>query len=1009
MEVRLLGAMEARAAGQPLALGPPKQRAVFAALAVDAGRPVRVETLVDRVWDDPPPAEARNALYAHIMRIRRLLDRAAELDGGAARLDRRPAGYLLDLDPDRVDLHRFQRLVDQARDGRYDDIQRVTLLRQALDLWRGDPVVDLSGGWFARLRDGWQQHWLAAVVAWARTELRLGNHDAVLGRLPDLVVDHPLVEPLVAVSMQALHAAGRGAEALAHYAVTRARLAEQLGTDPGPELRNLHRAILRGEPVPAGRGTARLVPRQLPTPPPSFTGRTRELAALDRVRDAATVVISAIDGMAGVGKTALAVHTAHRIADRYPDGQLFVDLHGHTPGMSPREPGEVLDHLLRSLGVPGPQIPAGLQERAGLYRTRLADQRMLIVLDNAATEAQVAPLLPGAPGCLVLITSRHRLTGLDHTGALSLDTLPTPDGVALFERTVGRDRLGSPSTELLIEVVELCGRLPLAIRIAAARLRSHPAWNLSHLVLRLRDQEHRLAELDAGQRSVTAALDLSYRHLNRAQQDAYRLLGRHPGPDIDPYAMAALLGVPVRQAGRTVDQLLDTHLLQEPVPGRYRFHDLVRTHAAGTAGPDQAAQTEAALIRLLDHYRHTAARATAVAYPYARRPPPPDPPAGTPTVDLPDQATALDWLDAELPNLLAAARHAGTHGMTAYLPYLSATLHRHLHTRGRYPTAEVLHHQALASARTADRPTDELTAWNDLGHIHRSQGRNAEAIDDFRQALRIARATGERAGELDALAGLGDVHRSQGRYAEATDCYRQVLRIAEETDRRRGTLDALHGLGHVHRRQGRPEQAIDHLEQVLRIARETGHRPRELDALNGLGLVHRTQRRQERAAEHYRQALALARETGHHRGELDALNGLGDILRAQGRYPEAVAHFRQLLDLAGEARDRNLEFEARQGLGRIRYATGDPATAVDQHARALALADELGQPLDQARAHDGLAHAQHALGRFESARGHWQQALALLTGLGVDQTEDEETSTDAVRAHLARLDPASSE
>lgn len=348
MEVRLLGAVEARAAGQPLALGPPKQRAVFAALAVDAGRPVRVETLVDRVWEDPPPAEARNALYAHIMRIRRLLDRAAELDGSAARLDRRPAGYLLELDSDRVDLHRFQRLVDQARDGRYDDTQRVTLLRQALDLWRGDPVADLSGGWFARLRDGLQQHRLAAVVAWARAELRLGNHDAVLGRLSDLVVDHPLVEPLVAVSMQALHAAGRGAEALAHYAVTRARLAEELGTDPGPELRNLHRAILRGEPVLVGRDIARPVPRQLPTPPPSFTGRTRELAALDQMWDAATVVISAIDGMAGVGKTALAIHVAHRIADRYPDGQLFVDLYGHTPGMSPREPGEVLDQLLRS-------------------------------------------------------------------------------------------------------------------------------------------------------------------------------------------------------------------------------------------------------------------------------------------------------------------------------------------------------------------------------------------------------------------------------------------------------------------------------------------------------------------------------------------------------------------------------------------------------------------------------------------------------------------------------------
>jgi transcriptional regulator with XRE-family HTH domain len=279
-------------------------------------------------------------------------------------------------------------------------------------------------------------------------------------------------------------------------------------------------------------------PRQLPAPPQVFTGRAEELADLDCFRDISTVVITAIDGMAGIGKTALALHAAHRLLDRYPDGQLFVDLHGYTQGMAPVEPGEALDRMLHALGVPGEQIPAQLDARAALYRSRLADQQMLILLDNAATEAQVQPLLPGTPGCRVLVTSRRRLTGLDHTHTVSLDVLPLPDAVTLFTSTTGEDRLTNQPPELLAETVELCGRLPLAIRIAAARLGSHPTWSVTYLVERLRDHQHRLAELGAGQRSVTAALDLSYQQLTAGQQGIYRLLGLHPGPDLDPYAAA---------------------------------------------------------------------------------------------------------------------------------------------------------------------------------------------------------------------------------------------------------------------------------------------------------------------------------------------------------------------------------------------------------------------------------------------------------------------------------------
>jgi tetratricopeptide (TPR) repeat protein/DNA-binding SARP family transcriptional activator len=1024
MEFRLLGPVEIGAGGRVLDGGPAQHRLLLAALAVEAGRPVSVESLVGRVWDDPPE-QPRRALQVYISRIRRTLD---------VPVSRRSGGYLLDIDPDRVDLHRFQRLVGEARGG--DERQRVERLRQALELWRGQPLSDLPGHWAETVRRGWQQQYLETVVAWALASVRVGEPGAALPRLGALVGEHPLAESLSMAYMRALYAAGRPAEALEHYAMIRRRLADELGTEPGTELRALHRQILAAEPalVPPTPGppAPHLVPRQLPAPPQLFTGRATELADLDRIVDMSTVVITAVDGMAGVGKTALAVQAAHRVAGHYPDGQLFIDLHGYTQGMEPIDPAEALDHALRALGIAGTQIPSGLDQRAALYRSRLANQKLLIVLDNAATEAQVTPLLPGSPGCLVLVTSRRRLTGLDHTLTLSLDTLPVPDAVTLFVQTAGP--VDQPP-DLLAELVELCGRLPLAIRIAAARLRSRPSWSLADLVERLRDRRHRLDELAAGQRSVTAALDLSYQDLSPGLQQTYRLLGLHPGPEIDAYATAALLDSTVLHARRMLDRLLDAHLLLEPVARRYRFHDLTRAHAASLESEPAAPD------RLLDYYRHTAALAMDAAYPYERAHRPQVPPAHTPTPDLSRAPQAVEWLDTELTNLLAAANHAYEHDRPAHLLSLSTILHQHLHARSRYRDAEALHQRALTTARaigdrygeldalsclghiyrgqgrhepatdhfgqaltiaraTGHRP-GELTALNSLGHIHRLQGRRGHATDHFGQALRIARATGHRPGELTALSGLGDLDWLHGRHEQATDHYQQALEIAREIGHRPGERSALTGLGWVRWQQGRYELAADHLGQALRIARATGHRPGELTALNSLGHIHRLQGRYEQGADHFEQALRLARATGHRNGQLNALNGLAAVHRQLGRHRSAADLYRQLLDLAQESGDRNLEFEARQGTGWLELATGDPKAAITHHEQALALAGELGQRGDQARAHDGLAHAHRALGEREHAREHWQHALDILTDLGVDHTEDEQTTVSAIRAHLA--------
>lgn len=397
--------------------------------------------------------------------------------------------------------------------------------------------------------------------------------------------------------------------------------------------------------------------------------------------------------------------------------------------------------MLRSLAVPDRQIPQQIDDRAALFRTVLADRKVLLVLDNAASETQVTPLLPGAPGSLVLVTSRRRLVGMDRTHTLSLDALPPADAVALFSRVAGVHRVRAEARGHLTEIVALCAHLPLAVRLAAERLRAHPSWSLGHLVERLRDQRHRLGELDAGPRGVAMALDLSYQDLPGDVQRVYRLLGLHPGTEADVFAVAALTGTGLRRAEQLAERLLEAHLLQEPVAGRYRFHDLVSAHAGAVAGRDEPGpERQAALTRLFEHYARTASAAMDLAYPFEReRRPPARPPAG-PAPELHDAGTAIAWIDAELATLLAVAQHAAEHGGPAHTLHLSATLHRHLRTRGGYDDAMTLHELALAAARSlADGPgtVDALTA---LGHVERLRSRNEQAIDRYLQALDVARS-----------------------------------------------------------------------------------------------------------------------------------------------------------------------------------------------------------------------------------------------------------------------------
>ena len=1013
MEFRLLGPVEAWAAGGCLEMGPPQQRAVLAALAVDAGRPVFRGTLIDRIWSGRAPEGAASALYAHINRIRRVL--AAEAAGEEpVRLARRSGGYVLEVDPEDVDLHRFRQLALAARDRQRPDDERARLLRAALDLWRGEPLADLPGEWPARMRHSWEEERLDAAVAWAQAELRMGRPDEVIGPVRELVAGQPLKERPIGVLMQALAAAGRGAEALECYAIARSRLREALGAEPGRELQSVHLAILKGErpaapkgegPVPgsASRSAPLPVPAQLPSDVHGFTGRNDELDELDRLLikegDKSTaVVISAVAGTAGVGKTALAVRWAHRVRDAFPDGQLYVDLRGYGPDR-PIPAEKALARFLTNLGVAGPDIPLDVDDRAARYRTEINQRRMLVVLDNAASVEQIRPLLPGTPTCSVVVTSRDSLPGLValHGGCrLDVDLLPLSDAVTLLHKLIGERVEAEP--EAATTLATQCARLPLALRVAAELATSRPATPLADLVRELADQAHRLQRLDAGgdpRAAVRVVFSWSYKHLPADAARAFRLAGLHPGLDLDVYAAAALTNTTVDGARRSLDVLVRAHLVHLTGPGRYGTHDLLRAYACDLANSqDSEADRRTALTRLFDYYLAAAASARDARSPAERRQRPRISPAGLPTPSVADPAAALAWLDAERPNLVAVCTHTAAHGWPEHTIRLATTLFRYLDSGAHFPDALSIHTDARnAASQTGDRAAEAYALAN-LGVVHMRQGRYEQAAEHYQGALPLFRETGDRVGEARTLTHLGLVNWRQGRYQQAAERHRQALTRYRETGTRVGEANALSNLGLVSWRQGRYREAAEGHRQALILYRETGHRFGEANALANLGVVYLRQGRYEQAADDLRHALTLFRETGNRVGVGYALANLGVVNLRQGHYEQAADDLRQALTVFRETGDRDGEAEALNRMGETLHATGQSEQARAQHAAALALAVETGDRYQQARAHTGLAHTRHAAGEHGLARQHWQHALTLYTDLGVPDADD-------VRAHLA--------
>ena len=578
MEIRLLGPVEVVAGRTPVPAGRRQLRVVLAVLAAAAPRAVPVALLIDRVWGEHPPLRAQQAVWTRVAELRKVLAGAA--GEPEPLVSWQPGGYTLRVDPDRVDLHRFRRLAAAAR---RPGPERVTLLAAAMDLWRGTPLAGLGGEWAARQRDSWQLERLDAAIAWAREAVRVGAHTAVIPVLRDLVDDHPHSEPLATELVRALSADNRTGEAIAECRAACDRLHRTLGVGPGRELRTVRQALLSGAPLvpPAGAGPL-VVPAQLPADVAGFVGRRAEIARLDGLPAAGGVL--AVSGTAGVGKTALTVHWAHRVRERFPDGQLYLNLRGFDRAGPPRDPAEAARLLLEGLGVPADRVPADLDGRAALYRSLLAGRRMLVVLDNARDTAQVRPLLPGTPGCLVLVSGRTTLTGLvvaHGAPLLVLDLLPRDEARQLLDARLGRARTEAEPAAVT-DIITACARLPLALAIAAARAVARPRLRLGVLAQELLDARGPLSVLsgDDPGTDLRTVLSWSYAALSPEARRVFRLLGPVSAPDLTVAAVAGLAGVPARQVEPVLAELTRANVLTERVPGRFGCHELLRGYAA---------------------------------------------------------------------------------------------------------------------------------------------------------------------------------------------------------------------------------------------------------------------------------------------------------------------------------------------------------------------------------------------------------------------------------------------
>ncbi|MFF4502814.1 BTAD domain-containing putative transcriptional regulator [Streptomyces sp. NPDC001401] len=947
----VLGPVRARRGAEQIGTGSPQQRALLAALLLREGRTATAGELIDAVWGEEPPSQALAALRTYASRLRKVLDPGV--------LVSESGGYAVrGLGDGALDLAVAQELAAEAEKARGagDLCHAREVLGRALALWDGEALAGVPGPYAEAQRVRLEEWRLTLLESRLDMDLEQGCHAEAVSELTALTAEHPLRERLRELLMLALYRSGRQAEALAVYADTRRLLADELGVDPRPGLRELQQRILQADPTlaessaPQAEPAATPVrPAQLPATVPDFTGRAAFVHELSEVLSSAegrVMAVSALAGIGGVGKTTLAVHVAHQARTAFPDGQLYVDLQG--AGSRAAEPETVLGSFLRALGTADSAIPDSLEERSALYRSVLDGRRVLVLLDNARDAAQVRPLLPGTEGCAALVTSRVRMVDLAGAHLVDLDVMSPDEALQLFTKIVGEERVAS-EREAALDVVAACGFLPLAIRIAASRLAARRTWTVSVLSAKLADERRRLDELQAGDLAVKATFELGYGALEPAQARAFRLLGLADGPDISLAAAAAVLGLPVEETENLLESLVDTSLLESAAPGRYRYHDLVRLYARACAERDEWPPNErdAAMSRLLDFYLATAAAVYLIERPGDRLVDHLATPE-YPGLTFDDRHAAQDWLYSEAVSLLACVRQSAHPGMLR-------------------------------------RAVDVLWAAIDLAE----SGANSREYETVAVALCAAARVAEDAyAEVRALITLAYAHSLIGRFDLAD---KEAGRARELTD---SSHDALAGCwssnvgGAIAAYQNRHEDAEAHFTRAIEHFRVLGDRPGEASALCNLSRVHLATGRAESAVTLARQGTAMYDDMGH---DLKGANGryaLGLALAQSGKLAQATECLQQALGVFRDSRQRLWEGMTVFRLAELDLKDRRPAQAASNAETALTLLRGIGGEWRRGNVLTVLGRALNGIGQLDRAQVCWREALDIFESLGAPEAAE---------------------
>jgi DNA-binding SARP family transcriptional activator len=1030
VEFRLLGPVQAWVDDEHVDLGRPRQRCVLAVLLMEVNRVVPIEVLIDRVWGENPPASVRNVVYGYVTRLRSAL-RQAGAEAADVRLNRSSGGYMLRAPAERVDLYRFRQLVEQARAGvAADDEKTAVRLDQALGSWRGEPLTGLTGAWVEGMRARLEGERVAALLHFHEVQLRQARHEEILPRLRELACGHPLDERVARQLLTTLYRCGLQAEALQHYESIRKQLAEDLGVDPGPELQALYQLILHNDPAAAApaqptphqraaqrtRESTRLVPAELPHDAAGFAGRADQLARLNKLLPPAdgrgptnTVVITAIGGAAGIGKTALAVHWAHQVRDQFPDGQLYVNLHGFDHDRKPLQPHEALELLLRSLGLTASEIPANDEAQARVYRSLLADRRLLLLLDNAASAEQVRPLLPGSLSCCVIVTSRNRLGDLvarEGAHSLPLDLLLPAEARTLLSTALGAERV-AVEPGAADELIRLCGSLPLALRVAAARMAGDPGLRLADLVTEMSDGSRLEAlEPDGDEPSpLRTAFSVSYAVLAPPARRLFRHLGLIPGPDFTAEAAAALLDAPLQQARRLLSTLSAAHLIEPVTAGRYRFHDLLREYAQERARTeDSAADSRAALERLLIWYLNTA-RAAAGTWLFPQLPQNLVGQANQP--GTPSEADAVQWLEAERTNLLAAIHHASRHGPYPVAWHLPSALFGYFWLHLPRSTWLATAQAALDAATTDHDQFGQAAMHGTLGVVQWDRGQGRQAMDHNTRALEISRRIGWATGEATALGSIGFVEWSAAHLNSARELFTTGLRITREAGNPYPEVFGLVGLGMTCWDLGRLNEAADHLELAIIRNRHIGWRADSL-VLQVLGSVYWELGRLAEGLDVLGPEVAADGPSGYRNGRAMMLDAVVKINIELGHHQEAMKQAERAFHMVENVGRRWIQARISNTVAAAHRALGHLDQAVEADGRALTLAREARYRRGEADSLLGLSTTQKLLRRCGPARAYGEQALALARQHAFRVVEGQSLTTlceidEVEEAHAAAL------